>query len=136
MLLLADTSAWSRALRSDEPDRDPIGSALLAGLRGRHTIVVTGLILQEVLQGWKGARSRPDIISQFRYLTSVTPTFDDHVAAADLRNLCRSRGVQVATVDALLAALCIRRDLTMLTADRDFTHLARFTPIRIWQPAT
>jgi predicted nucleic acid-binding protein len=135
MLLLADSSAWSLAMRSDEAERDPIGSTLLAGLRGHHSIVVTGLVLQEVLQGLEGARARPDIISYFRYLTSASPTFDDHIAAADLRNHCRTRGVQVHTVDAVLAALCIRRDLTLLSADQDFTHIARLTPLRVWRPA-
>ena len=30
----------------------------------------------------------------------------DHVAAAELRNSCRRRGVQIGTIDALLAQLC------------------------------
>lgn len=135
MLLFADSSAWSRAMRSDRLVEDEVGATLLQGLRGRHTIVVTGLVLQEVLQGWKGARSRPDIIHHFRYLTSIAPTVDDHIAAADLRNHCRANGVQVGTVDAVLAALCIRRRLHMLTTDQDFSHIARFTDLRVWQPA-
>jgi predicted nucleic acid-binding protein len=41
-----------------------------------------------------------------------------------LRNDCRRAGLQIGTIDALLAQLCIRHDLTMLTADQDFAHLA------------
>jgi len=37
------------------------------------------------------------------------------IEAADLRNRCRRAGVQIGTIDALLAELCIRHGLTMLT---------------------
>lgn len=40
--------------------------------------------------------------------------------------------VQVGTIDALLARLCIRHDLIMLTTDHDFESMARHAPLRIW----
>ncbi|MCU1356907.1 MAG: hypothetical protein JWM89_2325 [Acidimicrobiales bacterium] len=52
-----------------------------------------------------------------------------------MRNTCRRDGIQVDTIGALLAALCIRRGLVMLTADRDFEHLARHTALELWEPA-
>ena len=33
---------------------------------------------------------------------------------------CRRKGVQTGTIDALLAALCVRHELMMLTMDKDF----------------
>lgn len=63
------------------------------------------------------------------------PTTEDHIHAADLRNRCRRVGVQASTIDSLLAALCIDRGLTMLTADGDFAHLARHVPLDVWEPA-
>lgn len=66
------------------------------------------------------------------FADTSAPTTDDHIAAAELRNRCRRVGVQVGTIDAILATLCIRRDLTMLTADRDFEHVARHEPLRLW----
>ena len=35
------------------------------------------------------------------------------------------------TIDALIAQLCIEHDLALLTADKDFTHAARFVPLRL-----
>jgi hypothetical protein len=55
----------------------------------------------------------------------------DHVEAADLRSLCRRKGVQVGTIDALLAQLCRRHDLVMLTTDRDFELMARHVDLRL-----
>jgi len=33
--------------------------------------------------------------------------------------------VQIGTIDALIARLCIRHELPLLTADRDFRSMAR-----------
>jgi hypothetical protein len=60
------------------------------------------------------------------------PHRGDHVAAADLRNACRRRGVQIGTIDALLAQLCIRHGLVMLTTDRDFHRVAELSRLRLW----
>ena len=53
-------------------------------------------------------------------------------AAAEIRNTCRRAGIQVGTIDALLARLCLRHDLTLLTMDNDFKHVTRLYPLRIW----
>jgi len=50
-----------------------------------------------------------------------------------LRNACRRAGVQIGTIDALLAQLCIRYDLVLLTTDKDFTHAALHCPLRVWR---
>jgi predicted nucleic acid-binding protein len=62
----------------------------------------------------------------------LQPDREDHVAAADLRNTCRRAGVQVGTIDALLAQLCIRHDLTLLSTDNDFRLAAQHCALRVW----
>jgi predicted nucleic acid-binding protein len=93
--------------------------------------MTTGLVLQEVLQGMAGPKQRAALIERFSSLTFLIPDKGDHIEAAGLRNACRSAGVQVGTVDALLAQLCIRHRLAMLTADQDFYHMARHIPLRL-----
>ena len=58
---------------------------------------------------------------------------DDYIGAAKLHNQCRSHGVQAGTIDALLARICIRHDLVMLSTDRDFSHFADWTPLNLWR---
>ncbi len=48
------------------------------------------------------------------------PDETDAVAAADLQITLRKRGRQLATVDALIAAIALRHHLILLTTDRDF----------------
>ena len=62
----------------------------------------------------------------------LAPQREDHIAAAALRNVCRRAGVQIGTIDALLAQLCIRYDLTLLSTDNDFVHAARHCALRVW----
>jgi predicted nucleic acid-binding protein len=132
--LFVDTSVWSLALRRDNPPETGETTALASALSGRTQVMTTGLVLQEVLQGMSGPKLRAALIEKFSSLTFLIPDKDDHIKAADLRNTCRRAGVQVGTVDALFAQLCIRHDLTMLTADQDFHHMALHIPLKLWRP--
>ena len=132
MTLFVDTSVWSLALRRDaatsEDEVQPLKDALL----GADTVVTAGLVLQELLQGFSGPKAREQIIERFAALPLLLPDREDHIAAAEIRNTCRRAGIQVGTIDALLARLCLRHDLTLLTTDNDFKHAARLYPLRIW----
>lgn len=132
MTLLVDTSVWSLAFRRDAPRPSAHVEALVAALDGGEEVAVTGLILQELLQGFNGPRARDRIIESFAALPLLAPDREDHIAAAELRNRCRRGGIQVGTIDALLASLCIRYGLTMLSADTDFAAVARVAPLRLW----
>jgi predicted nucleic acid-binding protein len=131
--LLVDTSVWSLALRRDQPEAAPEVRALVRAIESGDQIVTTGLVLQELLQGFSGPKARDQIVNRFASFPLIVPDRDDHVAAAALRNLCRSRGVQIGTIDALLAQLCVRHDLMLLTTDQDFGHMARHCDLQLWQ---
>lgn len=133
--LFVDTSVWSLALRRDRPPDVPEVETLTRVLEGAAQVVTTGLVLQELLQGFRGASAREQIVSRFAALPLIVPDRDDHVAAADLRTSCRQRGVQVGTIDALIAQLCIRYELTMLTTDADFARIAEHHSLWVWPNA-
>ena len=135
MSLFVDTSVWSLALRRDQPADQPEVEMLVRTLKSGEILVTTGLVLQELLQGFTGPKSRAQIIERFAALPLIVPDREDHIQAAELRSLCRRKGVQVATIDALLAQLCIRGSLTMLTADNDFRYLAEHSRLKVWSRA-
>jgi len=130
--LFVDTSVWSLAFRRDAPPAVPEVAALHDALDGGDHVLTTGLVLQELLQGFRGLRSRERIVEKFAALPFVVPERGDHVEAASLRNACRREGIQIGTIDALLAQLCLRHDLRLLTTDRDFRHMARVCPLSLW----
>ena len=134
MSLFVDTCVWSLAFRRSRRPAAPEVSALEASLVGGDLVFTTGLVLQELLQGFHGPKAKELIVQKFARLPFIVPDMDDHVEAADLRNLCRRRGVQVGTIDALIAQLCIKHGLQLLTTDGDFQRIAKHTPLQLFTP--
>jgi predicted nucleic acid-binding protein len=131
--LLVDTSVWSLALRRDAPPDVPEVRALRDALTGREIVATTGVILQELLQGVIPERARTQITEMFAALEYLTPSREDHVAAAGVRNTLRSAGVQVGTIDALIAHLAIAGDHTLLTTDNDFRVASSHISLQLWR---
>lgn len=77
---------------------------------------------------------RAQILEHFSALPLLVPDRQDHVAAAELRNRCRREGIQIGTIDALLAQLCLRHDLTMLTTGKDCTNIASQCSLKLLKP--
>ena len=82
--------------------------ALHTALLGAYQVFTTGLVLQELLQGFAGPKAGEQIIERFAALAFLQPDREDHIEAAQVRNACRRKGVQVGTIDALLIQLCRR----------------------------
>lgn len=133
MSLFVDTSVWSLALRRDAPSDVPPVLALRRALQNGELILTTGLVLQELLQGFSGPKARDQILDQFSALPLLVPDRTDHTEAALLRNTCRRRGVQIGTIDALLAQLCMRHGLQMLSSDKDFQGVAKHSSLQLWR---
>ena len=131
--IFVDTSVWSLALRRDAPAVTPAVSTLVQALESGEPVLTTGLVLQELLQGFAGPKGRVAILDRFSALPLLRPDREDHIGAAELRNLCRRRGLQLGTIDALLAQICIRHGLTFLTADADFARMARYCDLKVWK---
>ena len=132
MSLFVDTSVWSLALRRDAPSQAAQVQALVRAIEVGETLLTTGLVLQELLQGFSGPKARAQILDRFSAIPLLVPDRDDHIQAAELRNTCRRRGVQIGTIDALFAQLCLRHGLTMLSDDGDFRRIAEHCDLRVW----
>lgn len=132
MALLVDTSVWSLAYRRDDPSGAPEVEALRDALAGGDRVVATGVILLELVRGVVPERAQQTIREDFSSLAVVEPRWSDYEAAAELSNTCRRGGVQLGSIDALIARLAIAHDLALLTTDQDFVHAARYIPLRVW----
>jgi predicted nucleic acid-binding protein len=130
--LFVDTSVWSLAFRRDMPSPASEPRELVRAIEAGEELLTTGLVLQELLQGFSGPRDRRQILDRFAALPLLVPDRRDHVEAAELKNKCRRRGIQIGTIDALLAQLCLRYDLTMLTTDKDFRDIAGHCALKLW----
>ena len=106
----------------------PLRQRVLAALQAEHTLAITVPVLVEMLFGvgvlpraeqnqaeWQ--RLRPNF-------ECYIPDESDAKQAADLQIQLRRQGWQLATVDALIAAVALRHNLTLLTRDKDFMAIS------------
>lgn len=132
MSLLVDTSVWSLAFRRDSAMAAAEVNTLRHALDGADQVFTTGLVLQELLQGFSGPKARSQLIERFAALAFLQPDREDHIEAAGIRNSCRRSGVQIGTIDAVLIQLCVRHDLVLLSSDNDFRSAVKHVKFRLW----
>ena len=86
MDLFVDTSVWSLALRRDFGADEMAVERLRDALETGEGVFTTGLVLEELLQGFSGPTARDAIVERFSALPLLVPDRMDHVDAAELRN--------------------------------------------------
>ncbi len=125
-MLLVDTSIWIRWFRG--------GSIERPGPDDMVRIVTCSPILQELLQGFKDIPT----YSQIRNELLAIPRLADPIPVnlflegAEIYRLIRRKGHTIrSSVDCLIAATAISKDVPVVHFDRDFDLIARFTALRV-----
>jgi predicted nucleic acid-binding protein len=128
--LVVDTSVWSLLLRRKEHDSShPLVQKLRTHLEQQDGIFMIGPILQEILDGIRSEGQFYKLIDYFSAFPLLEIDRSDYIEASRLRNRCRSKGVQAGSVDFIIAAACIHWNYALLTADLDFTLIAKHSPL-------
>jgi len=125
-MTLVDTSVWVEVFRR----RQPLD---LEAITDVDDIVTCLPVVQEVLQGFADERAFRVAREAMLALPIVeSPLRPDTILdAVSLYRGARRQGITVrSSVDCLIAACALRHDLEVLHRDRDFTALARVSPLR------
>jgi predicted nucleic acid-binding protein len=122
--VLVDTSVWSLALRKGGPTDHPAVSKLTWLLREGEDVFLLGIILQEVLQGFRDPQTARRLSRHLEPFPLLQLERRHYVRAARLRSRCLAAGVTSSTVDALIASAAIAHRCRLLTTDEDFAHIA------------
>lgn len=130
MSVLVDTSVWSLALRRDAPVDAPAVDKLRRAIEQGEAVLI-GSVLQELLQGFRDATRTRRLANDLAQFPLLALGRGDYVLAAHVRNTCRSKGVQIGTIDAQIAAAALNHRCAVLTTDADFEHVARHFPLKI-----
>jgi predicted nucleic acid-binding protein len=121
MKTLIDTCIWSLALRRNRSQLSEVENGLVSQLNQliqSRSARIIGPIRQELLSGIRDAARFSELerlMDPFRD-EEILP--NDHVEAARLFNLSRSKGVESGPIDILLCAVSIRLDYGILTNDQ------------------
>lgn len=129
-MILADTSVWIEFLS------DP--GWMAAAERSLDEIVTCGPVVQEVLQGFAESARYPVFRERLLAFPCLGAPTELHLylKAADLYREGRRRGYTIrSAVDCLIAAIAIENGVPVWHRDRDFTAIARYSPLRVYNPS-
>jgi hypothetical protein len=132
--VIVDTSVWSLALRRRAKNLSPSQKALTFLLRDLvidGDAILLGIVRQELLTGIADARTFESLSEHLRQFDDLPPEADDYERGASFANRCVRSGIAPGTVDMLICAIAVGRDLPILTLDDDFPRYAKVLPIRM-----
>jgi len=133
--LVVDTSVWSLVLRRPRVDEaNPLVRAFRAHLEAKDGLFLVGNILQELLDGLRSKKDFDRLVRCLEPFPLIPLERQTYIAAADLRQHCRSKGIHAGAIDCLIAAACVDQGYPLLTADRDFVHIAKHSELVVLQP--
>jgi predicted nucleic acid-binding protein len=135
--VVVDTSVWSLALRRRRKVLSPSERSLALLLRDlivRGDAILLGLVRQELLTGITSPSAFENLRQQLHDFDDLAPDIDDFERAAFAANQCARNGVAGSTVDMLICAVALGRDLPILAVDADFARYARHMPLRLYPP--
>lgn len=125
---LVDTSVWVDFLRGTHTAKT---EKLRALLEAAAPALITGVVLQELLQGARDAAEWKSLRTYFLALPFVhlEDPIVSHASAAELHYRCRRRGVTPRSmVDCLIAQVAIENGLVLLHDDADYDRMAKVIP--------
>jgi len=130
--VIVDTSVWSLALRRKEPSSHPEVKRLTELIADGQPIFLLGVILMEILSGIR----EPSQVQRIRRTLDAFPLLEpirsSYINAAILGTICRSKGIQTGQTDLLIAQTAIEHNCYLLTTDKDFVEIARYSPLKLF----
>lgn len=124
-MYLADTSAWIEYTR---PKPRRIGTLLRDLLEADTAVFVTGIVVQELLQGARDELQYQRLLKWLAPQRRIAPDddFGTFAEAGRLYARCRWLGLTPrSSNDCLIAQLAIEHDLVLLHDDADFEKIAK-----------
>ena len=127
-MILVDTSVWIDYFR---PSPGLPGLELRRLIQEAEPFALTGVVVLEILQGLKRDVGRIErFLSQWEFLEPSG--FLTYREAAAIARSARSRGITPSTIDLLISAIAIENDASLFTSDKDFSEIARVSPLRLY----
>jgi predicted nucleic acid-binding protein len=126
-LILVDTSVWVDFF-SSSPGIG--GDELRRMIDEVEPFALAGIVVTEILQGLRRDVHR---IEHFLSLWDMLEPrgFATYREASAISRLARSKGISLTTVDTLIAAIALENHATLFSLDKDFSRIARLTPLRL-----
>ncbi len=130
-MMIVDSNTWANFFNGAQ---SPHVQRLDVALEEEEDLAGIPIIITEALQGF---RTDTDFRRARRVLVSlpvIYPTVNCRVRAARLFRSLRRKGIAVrGAVDCIIAQTCLDIEAELLSPDKDFEHIAQYTPLRLWR---
>ncbi len=128
-MILVDPGVWIDFL---DGGNNPEVLELVRLIEDGAEIAITGLILQELVQGCSTERQVEGLVSFLSPFKQLSPELHTYLLAGKLFRDCRRKGFTIrSSVDCLIAACSIGHDCALLQNDRDYRNIATVSPLRL-----
>lgn len=124
--VLVDTSVWVDFFRSGKAKQE------IELLLGERRAAYCGLIATELLRGAKGKNEIGVLNKLFDSLSYVQASSATFFQAGRLGFELAKNGLNLATIDLILAQISIENNLIMFTYDRHFKQIKEHTKLRLF----
>ncbi len=128
--MLVDTSVWIDYFNGHP---SPEAERLTRAIRDDETIALPGIVWTEILLGLRTEAEAVKIQNLLDAFDAIKePNQQDCLAAARIYRTCRSEGFTIrSTIDCVIAQLCLRDNLLLLSKDRDFKYISQWFPLQM-----
>ena len=129
MLCVVDTSVWIDFFRGKLTEKSKLLSYLIE--QGAD-LAYTGVILTEVLMGFKREEDLKVAKGLFKNLIYLEATADTYIQASEIYRKARKHGVTIrSTIDCIIAVIVLQHKSKLLENDKDFIRIARFCDLKL-----
>ena len=124
--VLIDTSVWVDFFRTGKAKHE------IELLLGERRAVYCGLIVTELMRGARGKNEITVLNQLFDSLHYVHESNETFLQAGRLGFLLAKNGLNLATVDLILAQVSLENNLAIFTYDQHFKQIKEHTKLRLF----
>ncbi len=117
-MVLVDSSAWIEFFRT----KVNVTGDSVENLLDANEAALCGVVEMEILHGLH-PHEQKKVAELFKVLLYIETERQDFIEAGYILAKLRSTGITIPATDALIAAICLRHDLSLLSLDKHFNHI-------------
>lgn len=128
-MIIVDTSVWIDVFAGIHTKNTDY---LRKIIEDSEDICICGLIMTEVLQGFRSEKDYEKVKNILSSLIYLPITKDVFISAASMYRKIRKKGETIRSpIDCIIAAICIEHEVDILHNDKDYNVIAKYTSLKI-----
>ena len=128
-MIIVDTSVWIDFFAGKHTKNTDY---LRKIIENSEDICICGLIMTEVLQGFKSEKEYEKVKNIFSGLIYLPITKNMFISAASIYRAIRKNGETIRSpIDCIISTICIEHEVKILHNDKDYAVIAKYTSLKM-----